>query len=48
MPPRDRATIAIFELRFLMPDGSVKHIHVLAHTMKHESGPFQYAGLGSI
>ena len=32
------------EHRLLMPDGSVKHIHVLAHAVRDESGDIEYVG----
>jgi PAS domain S-box-containing protein len=33
-----------FEHRFLMPDGSVKHVHVVAHAFKDEKGSLEYFG----
>jgi PAS domain S-box-containing protein len=33
-----------FEHRLLMPDGSVKHIHVVAHAERDESGELEYVG----
>ena len=33
-----------FEHRFLMPDGSVKYMHVLAHAMKDGSDNIEYVG----
>jgi len=33
-----------FEHRLLMPDGSVKHLHVVAHPMSDEPGPLQFVG----
>lgn len=33
-----------FEHRLLMPDGSVKYLHVLAHAMKDASGNLEYFG----
>jgi len=33
-----------FEHRLLMPDGSVKHVHVLAHAMQDHSGDTEYVG----
>ncbi|MGA8152186.1 MAG: PAS domain S-box protein [Terriglobales bacterium] len=33
-----------FEHRLLMPDGSVKHVHVLAHAMKAGAGGLEYVG----
>jgi PAS domain S-box-containing protein len=32
------------EYRLLMPDDSVKHIHVVAHAAKHEPGGFEFVG----
>src|SRR6266404_6669446 len=32
------------EYRLLMPDDSVKHIHVVAHATKHEPGGFDFVG----
>jgi PAS domain S-box-containing protein len=44
----DRATRSAsdldFEHRFLMPDGSVKYVHVLARAVPGESGNLQYLG----
>jgi PAS domain S-box-containing protein len=33
-----------FEHRLLMPDGSVKHLHVLAHASQPSSGKLEYVG----
>jgi signal transduction histidine kinase/CheY-like chemotaxis protein len=33
-----------FEHRLLMPDGSVKYLHVLAHALEPSSGAFEYVG----
>jgi PAS domain S-box-containing protein len=33
-----------FEHRLLMPDGSVKHVHVVAHALTDESGSIEFAG----
>src|SRR5262249_55063970 len=33
-----------YEHRLLMPDGRVKHIHVVGHPVQEESGGFQLAG----
>ena len=33
-----------FELRFLMPNGSIKYVHVVAHAVKDESGNLEYVG----
>jgi len=33
-----------FEYRLLMPDGFVKHVHVVAHALSHESGGIEFAG----
>src|SRR5262249_9118560 len=32
------------ESRLLMPDGSVKHIHVVGHGLGHEAGGLEFAG----
>ena len=32
------------EHRLLMPDGSVKHIHIVAHADRDEAGDFEYVG----
>ena len=32
------------EHRLLMPDGSIKHIHVVAHPLGETSGPLEYVG----
>ena len=32
------------EHRLLMPDGSIKHIHVVAHPLGEASGPLEYVG----
>jgi signal transduction histidine kinase len=39
-------TAVDFEHRFLMPDGSVKYIRVLAKAVKDESGNLEYIGAG--
>jgi len=33
-----------FEHRLLMPDGSVKHLHVITHTAKNNSGEIEFIG----
>ena len=33
-----------YELRLLMPDGEVKHVHVLAHRVKYKSGKEEIVG----
>jgi len=33
-----------FEHRLLMPDGSVEHLHVVAHALSDESGSVEFAG----
>ena len=33
-----------FEYRLLMPDGFVKHVHVVAHALSNESGDIEFAG----
>ena len=33
-----------FEHRLLMPDGSVKHVHVVAHALSDESGSIEFIG----
>ena len=33
-----------FEHRLLMPDGSVKHVHVVAHALSDESGSVEFVG----
>src|SRR5262249_20421921 len=33
-----------FEHRFLMPDHSIKHVHVVAHAFKDEKGSLEYVG----
>ena len=33
-----------FEHRFLMPDRSVKHVHVVAHAVRDEKGDLEYVG----
>jgi PAS domain S-box-containing protein len=33
-----------FEHRLLMPDGSVKYVHVVAHALSHESGGVEFVG----
>jgi len=40
---RDGADVD-FELRFLMPDGVLKYVHVLAHAVRQESGNLEYIG----
>jgi PAS domain S-box-containing protein len=30
--------------RLLMPDGSVKHVHIVAHALRDESGSFEFVG----
>src|ERR1700682_3384160 len=35
-----------FEHRLLMPDGSVKHVHVVAHAERDESGENRVVGAG--
>ncbi len=40
---RDGADVD-FEHRFLMPDGSLKYVHVLAHAVRQESGNLEYIG----
>jgi formate hydrogenlyase transcriptional activator len=40
---RDQANID-FEHRFLFPDGSVKHVHVMAHPARDESGALEFVG----
>ena len=35
-----------FEHRFLMPDGSVKHVRVLAQAVRDQSGNLEYIGAG--
>jgi signal transduction histidine kinase/DNA-binding response OmpR family regulator len=42
---RDRTAVD-FEHRFLMPDGSVKYIRVLANAVRDESGSLEYIGAG--
>src|SRR5260370_40340419 len=32
------------EYRLLMPDGSVKHVHVVAHALGDESGGIEFVG----
>ena len=32
------------EYRLLMPDGSVKHVHVVAHALSDESGSIEFVG----
>jgi NO-binding membrane sensor protein with MHYT domain/signal transduction histidine kinase len=32
------------EYRLVMPDGSVKHVHVVAHALGHESGSIEFVG----
>jgi formate hydrogenlyase transcriptional activator len=33
-----------FEHRFLFPDGTVKHVHVIAHAVEDESGTLEFVG----
>jgi len=33
-----------FEHRFLLPDGSVKYVHIVAHAVKDDSGNLEYVG----
>jgi PAS domain S-box-containing protein len=33
-----------FEHRLLMPDGSVKHVHVVAHAVRDETGSLEFVG----
>jgi formate hydrogenlyase transcriptional activator len=40
---RDGADVD-FEHRFLFPDGSVKHVHVIAHAVADESGTLEFVG----
>jgi formate hydrogenlyase transcriptional activator len=40
---RDGADVD-FEHRFLFPDGSVKHVHVIAHAVEAEAGGLEYVG----
>jgi formate hydrogenlyase transcriptional activator len=40
---RDGADVD-FEHRFLFPDGSVKHVHVIAHAVEDESGTLEFVG----
>jgi len=40
---RDGADVD-FEHRFLFPDGSVKHVHVIAHAVRDESGTLEFVG----
>jgi formate hydrogenlyase transcriptional activator len=40
---RDRTNVDI-EHRFLFPDGSVKHVHVIAHAAEDESGALEFVG----
>jgi len=42
---RDRTDVD-FEHRFLMPDGSVRYVRVLAKAVKDESGDLEYIGAG--
>jgi PAS domain S-box-containing protein len=37
-------TIMDFEHRLLLPDGSVKHVHVTAHAARDESGELEFVG----
>jgi PAS domain-containing protein len=32
------------EYRLMMPDGAVKHVHVVAHAERHESGELEFVG----
>jgi formate hydrogenlyase transcriptional activator len=40
---RDRTNVD-FEHRLLFPDGSVKHVHVIAHAVGDESGTLEFVG----
>jgi formate hydrogenlyase transcriptional activator len=40
---RDGADVD-FEHRFLFPDGTVKHVHVIAHAVEDESGTLEFVG----
>lgn len=33
-----------FEHRLLMPDGAVKHVHIVAKAVRAESGPVEFVG----
>jgi len=33
-----------FEHRFLLPDGSVKYVHIVAHAVRDDSGKLEYVG----
>src|SRR5438132_1223401 len=41
---RSAASDFQYEHRLLMPDGSVKHLHLIAHGTKNESGEVEYIG----
>ena len=41
--PRD-GTDVDFEHRLLFPDGSVKHVHVMAHAVRADSGKLEFVG----
>src|SRR5437016_8403685 len=41
---RSAASDFEYEKRLLMPDGSVKHLHLIAHGTKNESGEVEYIG----
>jgi len=41
---RSAASDFEYEHRLLMPDGSVKHLHLIAHGTKNESGAVEYIG----
>ena len=41
---RSAASDFEYEHRLLMPDGSVKHLHLIAHGTKNESGEVEYIG----
>ena len=38
------ATDLDYEHRLLMPDGSIKHVHMVAHGSRNEEGSFEYIG----
>jgi formate hydrogenlyase transcriptional activator len=35
---------ADFEHRLLLPDGSIKHVHVIAHAVRNDSGAMEFVG----
>ena len=39
-----RGTVLDFEHRLLTPDGSVKHVHVVAHAVRDASGALEFVG----